>query len=102
MDWGSCVENGVATLSCIPIVLKNVINWALIFAGTAAIFFIIFAGAKFIISGGDPKQVQGARQTATWAIVGLLVILFSFGIVNIIAGLTGVECIKMFGFTNCK
>ncbi|MCL6096889.1 MAG: pilin [Patescibacteria group bacterium] len=102
MDWGSCVENGVATLSCIPIIFKNVVNWALILAGITAVFFIIFSGIKFITSGGDPKQVEGARQTVTWAIIGLLIVLFSFGIINIIAGLTGASCIKEFGFTNCK
>ncbi len=106
-DWSSCLSdpndpNSAATLSCLPIIFSNIINWALILAGSATVFLIIFAGIKFITSGGDPKQVQGARQTATWAIIGLLVILFSFAIVNIIAGVTGVNCIKEFGFTNCQ
>ncbi len=107
MDWNSCLDKtvdptGVATLQCLPIIFKNVVNWALILAGTAAVFFIILSGIKFITSGGDPKQVEEARKTATWAIIGLLIILFSFGIINIIAGLTGASCIKTFGFTNCK
>ena len=101
--WGDCVgSDGVATLSCIPIIFKNVINWALILAGTAAIFFIIFSGIKFITSGGDPKQVEGARKTATWAIIGLLIILFSFAIINIIGIITGATCINTFGFDTCK
>lgn len=107
MDWNSIVKDcvtseGVAQLTCLPAVFKNVLNWALILAGTVAVFFIIFSGIKFITSGGDPKQVEGARKTATWAIIGLLIILFSFAIINIIAGITGADCIKEFGFTNCQ
>ena len=102
MEWGDCVDNGVATLGCIPVIFHNLVNWALILAGTTAVFFIIFSGVKFITSGGDPKQVEGARKTATWAIVGLVIILFSFGIINVIAGITGVSCIKEFGFGNCQ
>lgn len=107
MDWNSIVPNcvtqeGVAQLSCLPAVFKNAVNWALILAGTAAVFFIIFSGIKFITSGGDPKQVEGARKTATWAIIGLLIILFSFAIINIIGIITGATCINTFGFDNCK
>ena len=102
MPWDKCLEKGVATLNCIPIVFSNILNWALAFAGVAALFLIILSGIKFITSGGDPKQVEGARHTLTYAIIGLLIILFSFLILNLISYVTGVECIKVFGFDNCK
>lgn len=102
MDWGNCVVDGVATLTCVPIVFRNVINAALIFSGVTAVFFIIFAGYKFISSGGDPKQADSAKQTMTYAIAGLVLILLSFFIVNFIAYFTGVDCIKTIGFDNCK
>ena len=101
MPWDKCLEKGVATLNCIPIVFSNILNWALAFAGVAALFLIILSGIKFITSGGDPKQVEGARKTLTYAIIGLLIILFSFFIINIISYVTGVNCIKLFGFDNC-
>ena len=110
MDWkdSGCLlldENGVstdvATLQCIPVVFGNILNTALIFAGGVALVFIIISGYKFINSGGDPKQVEGARKTATYAILGLLLILFSFAIVNFIAYFTGAECIKTFAFDSC-
>jgi Type IV secretion system pilin len=101
MDWGSCVQNGVATLQCIPIVFKNIVFWLFALAGIAAVFFVMFAGVKFLTSGGDPKQVEGARKTMTYAIIGLVVILLSFAIVNLIAVVTGTTCITAFGFSNC-
>ena len=90
MEWTSCLEGDVATLACIPIVIKNVIQWALIFAGVVALFLIIFAGFKFVTSKGDPQEVDNAKKTLTYAIIGLLLILFSFAILNLISTVTGV------------
>lgn len=87
-DWGGCVHNGVATLQCIPIVFTNVVRAALMFAGTVALILIIYAGIRFITSGGDAKQAQGARQIMTYAIIGLIIILTSFGILYLIGYLT--------------
>jgi len=100
-DWGDCVVDGVAKLTCLPIVLNNVINFALIASGVVALFFIIWAGAKLVTSGGDQKRVEGARKTLTWAIIGLVIILLAFFIVNMVSFLTGVECIQTIGFGNC-
>lgn len=102
MDWGSCVQNGVATLACIPIVFNNVVDWAIALAGTVAVFFIIFAGFKFLTSGGDPKQVEGARKTLTYAIAGLIVVFLAFVIIKLIGTITGATCINTFGFNTCR
>lgn len=104
MDWSSCLAKGtdVATLDCVPIVFKNVIDAALIFAGIVTVTFIILAGYKMMNSGGDQKQVADAKGTLTYAIIGLIIILFSFFIVNFIAFTTGTDCIKKIGFTTCK
>ena len=101
-SWGDCVQNGIATLQCVPIVFQNVINASLMLAGATAVGFVIWSGVKMINSGGDPKQVQAARQTLTFAIVGLILILLAFFIVNVISVITGVSCITSFGFDNCK
>ncbi len=90
MEWASCLEGEVATLRCIPIVIKNLINWALIFAGVVALALIIYAGFKFVTSKGDPQEVDNAKKTLTYAIIGLLLIFFSFAILNLIATVTGV------------
>lgn len=92
--WGDCVQNGVATLACIPIVFSNVVDWAIALAGTVAVFFIIFAGFKFLTSGGDPKQVEGAKKTLTYAIAGLIVVFLAFAIITLIGTITGANCIS--------
>ena len=103
MEWPKeCVQDGVATLQCIPAVFSNVVDWAFGLAGLTAVFFIIFAGFKFLTSGGDPKQVDGARKTLTYAIAGLIIVFISFAIIKLIGTVTGASCItKPFGFGNC-
>lgn len=99
--WNECLDNGVATLRCIPILFNNVIRAALIFAGVAALFFLMYAGFKFVTSGGDPKQVQSAKQTMTFAIIGLALVLLSFAIIFFIGYITGSsDCITSFSDVN--
>lgn len=95
------IARDVATLDCIPAVFQNIILGAFLFAGIVAVILIIYSGIRFITSGGDPKQVEGARKTMTYAIIGFIVILLSFAILNLISTVTGVNCIRFFGFTNC-
>ncbi|OIP57184.1 MAG: hypothetical protein COX79_04120 [Candidatus Levybacteria bacterium CG_4_10_14_0_2_um_filter_36_16] len=90
-DWTSCLESGdVATLRCIPIVLQNIINFLVIFAGVIAVFFIVFSGIRFVTSGGDPEKIASARKILTYAIIGFIIVVFSFVILNLIAKTTGV------------
>ena len=110
MAWSNeCYVNndstlGVLSLKCLPGMIGEVILWLLSFAGVVVLILLIIGGFKFIASGGDPKQVEGARKTITYALIGLVVILFSFAIINLIADVTGVSCIKVYlkgDFTSC-
>lgn len=111
MPWDACLESitdpqtgnvtQVPTLQCIPIVFHNIVSGALMFAGAVALFMIVYAGIRYITSRGDPKAVEGARNTLTWAIIGLIIILVSFTIINFVGYFTGTTCINMFGFSSC-
>lgn len=98
MTWEKCVVNNIPTLSCLPVLLNNVITALVTIAGIVAIFFIIYSGFKLITSGGDPKQVETAKNSLVYAILGLFVVFLSFAIINIISRATNVNCIKTIGF----
>jgi hypothetical protein len=91
-DWstynGGCLDNGVATLRCLPVVFHNTVSGFLLFLGAVALFLIIYSGFKLITSGGDPKQVEAARKIMTYAIMGAVVILSSFFILNFVGFVT--------------
>ncbi|HLD02044.1 MAG TPA: hypothetical protein VJC10_04165 [Patescibacteria group bacterium] len=100
--WDACLVTHegqqIATLKCVPILFQNLVNAGLTLAGVIAVIFIIWSGIKFVTSGGDPKQVEGARKTLTFAIIGLLIVLLSFFIIFVISYLTGAKCIETVGF----
>ena len=103
--WDGCLggpQNDVATLKCLPNLYKQLVNLGLFFAGFVAVVFIIIGGIRYITSGGDPKQAGSARQVITYALIGLVLILLSFTIVNFLAYITGADCITNFGFDTCK
>ncbi len=104
MDWSNCTAPGtdnVATLSCVPIVFQQLINTGITLSGTVAVAFVAVSAYQLMTSSGDPKKVQEAKGTLTYAIIGLVIVLLSFFIVNFIAFSTGVDCIRMIGFDNC-
>jgi hypothetical protein len=84
----------VLTLSCIFPLLASIIFWLFVFSGTIAVIVIIISGIRLIISGGEAKTVEVAKKWMTYAITGLILVLLSFMILNIIAYVTGVACIS--------
>jgi hypothetical protein len=99
----------VATLDCVFPLGANLIYWLLVFSGTVALVIIIISGIRFITSGGDAKTVEIAKKSMTFAVLGLLLVFLSFFIINVIAFVTNVACIKnfwdvasAFPFQSCK
>lgn len=94
----------VWSLNCVFPLAANIVSMLLTFSGAVAIVLIIYSGIKFMLSSGDPKQIQGARSILTYAVLGLVLIFSSFAIIIFIANTTRVACIdpnQGFSFTNC-
>jgi len=85
---------GVAKISDLEGVFSRVVGYALGFAGIVLFVLLIIGGFKYITSGGDPKAVEGAKKTLTYAIGGLIVILISYLILVLISNITGVDVTK--------
>lgn len=52
--------------------------------GLVAVLIIVIAGIKFIISRGDPQATATARRAILYAVIGLGVLILSFGIVTFV------------------
>ena len=97
--------NQVWTLDCIFPLIQKIIGWALTFAGVLALILIIYSGIRFITSGGEQKSAESAKKILTYAIAGLVLVLLSFAIMNLISYITGVACINPsnpLSFTSCQ
>ena len=64
--------------------IKTVINVILGFVGVIAVIILIISGISFITSQGDPGKVSKARSAIIYSIVGIIVALLAFAIVNFV------------------
>jgi len=60
----------------------KIINALLVIAAIAAIVFIIIAGFRMIVSGGDEDAFSQGKRGLLYAIIGLIVIILALAIVN--------------------
>lgn len=63
---------------------QNVFDLVLGIAGGIAVIMIIISGYKYMVSQGNPEAIKGATEQLTSAVIGLLFIIFSFVILQII------------------
>ncbi len=64
--------------------LSVIINVALGVIGFVAVVMIIFGGVQYTTSSGDAAKVTKAKNTILYGIVGLVIALLAFAIVNFI------------------
>lgn len=78
-------------------VLQYGISFILLAVITAALIFTIYGGVLWVTSQGDKQKLDKARRTITFAIVGLIVAVFAFTIINVMGQLLGIRFLQTFG-----
>ena len=64
--------------------LQTIINVALGLIGFVAVVMIIFGGFQYITSSGDAAKVTKAKNTIMYGVIGLVIALLAFAIVNFV------------------
>jgi len=59
-----------------------VINIILFILGIISVIMIIIGGIRYTTSNGDASGIQSAKNTILYAVVGLVIALLAFAIVN--------------------
>lgn len=88
----NCAQTGVNNAggttqkTTLPDVIKTVINIIVYILGAISVIMIIIGGVRYVVSGGDSSAVKGAKDTILYAIVGLVIALLAYAIVNFVIG----------------
>lgn len=85
-----CEISEVATLSDLECVFENVVSVVIGFAGIALFIMLVVGGFKWLTAGGDPKAIEDARKTISYAIGGIALIAISYIFILLIEKITGV------------
>jgi len=63
-------------------VIKTVVNVLLYFIGALSVIMIIYGGFKYITSSGESSGITSAKNTILYALIGLIIAVLAFSIVN--------------------
>lgn len=100
-DGGGSITGpgGVPTggLSTVVKTLGLGISYLLIAAILLALFFLIWGGFDWMMSGGNKQKLEQARQKIFYAVIGLVVVLLAFFIINVMGNLFGINLVAPVG-----
>jgi len=102
--WGKCGTNVAidTAIGCIPVdpslFVQTFITLIIGLAGVIAFLLMVFAAIKIILAGGNPEKLQAGKEMLTSAIIGLILIIFS----TVILELIGVHILQIPGFLEFK
>lgn len=77
-------QAGLTKNTDIKEIITNVLYSILGFLGVIAVFALIVAGITYMTSLGDEKKAEAAKQTIFYVVIGLILILLSGAIVNLV------------------
>jgi hypothetical protein len=79
--------------SLVSVIVQN----AFVFAGIIALVLLVVGGFGIIASAGsgDTKQMEKGKSAITGAVIGLLIIVGSFWIIQILEKLTGIPLLPL-------
>ena len=64
--------------------IQTIIGLLLFAIGTISVIMIIVGGIRYVISNGEASRIKSAKDTILYAVIGLIVSLLAYAIVNFV------------------
>ena len=65
-------------------IFKRIIEILLFLIGAISVIMLVYGGIQYTLSSGDSGKVTNAKNTILYAIVGIIVAILSYAIVNFV------------------
>lgn len=65
-------------------IFTTAINIMLFVIGILSVIMLIYGGIRYVLSSGDAGAVQNAKNTIMYAIIGLVIAILAYAIVNFV------------------
>lgn len=75
-------------------IVSGAISLALLVVALVFFFILIMGGLKWVMSGGDQKNVEAARNQITNALIGLAIVFATFAIMKLIETVFGISLLN--------
>jgi len=73
----------------VPELIAAIIRILLMIGGAIAVLFVIIGGYQYLTSGGNEEAAEKGRKTVTNALIGVVVVVLSWVIVNVVVNTVG-------------
>lgn len=77
-------QAGCGETRTLPGVATTLINVAIALIGLLAVVVIVYGGIRYSTSLGEPGKITQARHIIIYGVIGLVVAMLAWGIVNVI------------------
>ncbi len=67
-------------------IFQTIASILIFIVGAVAVIMLIIGGLRYVLSAGDAKNVTAAKDTILYAIIGIVVALLSFALVQFVVG----------------
>lgn len=86
-DYTPTQANSLLLGDADPLALTvNTINWVLGLLSLVAVVLILIGGFRWMVAGGNEEKIEGAKKMLIAALIGLVIILSSWGIATFVIG----------------
>ena len=65
-------------------ILQNVLTWSMLVVAIISVLVIVIAGVRWATAGGDEERQGSARKMLIAGVVGLVIALAAYGIINVV------------------
>lgn len=72
-------------------IFSGALTLVLVVAAVIFFFMLVIGGIKWMLSGGDKAQTEGARNQITAALIGLVIVFAAWAIAQLIGSLFGIQ-----------
>jgi hypothetical protein len=87
--FDQCANNSTAAVckakgDTVGPLIQTVINILLYILGAIAVVMIVIGGIRYTTSNGDSSAIKSAKDTILYSVIGLIVAIMSYSIVNFV------------------
>ncbi|MEV0731156.1 pilin [Polymorphospora sp. NPDC050346] len=86
----SAAEPALLAVADLPTVIRNLTGWIVGIIAAVATLFLTIGGARYLMAGGDPSEVERAKDALKSAGVGYALAVLAPVILAVLKGVLGV------------
>ena len=67
-------------------IFTTVTNVMLFIVGAISVIMVVIGGLRYVVSGGNSGNITTAKNTILYAIVGLIIAIMAYAVINFVIG----------------